>query len=77
MPFVITGWVAVGSTRDTLEQGAGDRMEVAAVNAGDAIDRNLFERYGDDRDSGVDDQHKVVDAVGRGEEVEDPGRLVG
>ncbi|MCP5029869.1 MAG: HAMP domain-containing protein [Actinomycetia bacterium] len=47
IPFVITGWVAVGSTRDTLVQGAGDRMEVAAVNAGDAIDRNLFERYGD------------------------------
>ncbi|MCP3935144.1 MAG: HAMP domain-containing protein [Actinomycetia bacterium] len=46
-PMIIVGWISLDRTRSTLVGGAGDRMEVAAVNAGDAIDRNLFERYGD------------------------------
>ncbi|MEZ5411875.1 MAG: hypothetical protein R2761_27825 [Acidimicrobiales bacterium] len=46
-PVVVVGWLAVGQARQTLVDAAGERMQVAAANAGDTIDRNLFERYGD------------------------------
>jgi hypothetical protein len=45
----VVGWLAVSQARQTLVDAAGKRMQVTAANAGDAIDRNLFERYGDDR----------------------------
>jgi len=46
-PAVVVGWLAVDQARQTLVDAAGERMQVAAANAGDTIDRNLFERYGD------------------------------
>ncbi len=46
-PAVVVGWLAVGQARQSLVDAAGQRMQVAAANAGDTIDRNLFERYGD------------------------------
>ncbi|MCP3987926.1 MAG: HAMP domain-containing protein [Actinomycetia bacterium] len=47
IPFVIVGWLAVGQVRDSLHDDAGEAMAVAAQTAGESIDRNLFERYGD------------------------------
>ncbi|MCP5026081.1 MAG: HAMP domain-containing protein [Actinomycetia bacterium] len=47
IPFVFVGWLAVGQVRDSLHEDAGEAMAVAAQSAGEAIDRNLFERYGD------------------------------
>jgi hypothetical protein len=47
VPFAIIGWISLGEARQTLLDGAGSRVEVAAVTAGDIVDRNLFERYGD------------------------------
>ena len=46
-PAVVVGLLAVRQARETLIDAAGQRMQVAAANAGDTIDRNLFERYGD------------------------------
>ncbi|MEM7337938.1 MAG: methyl-accepting chemotaxis protein [Actinomycetota bacterium] len=47
VPLAIVGWVAVNRVNSALALASGQRMEVAAIEAGDKIDRNLFERYGD------------------------------
>ncbi len=47
VPLVLVGWLSVSRSSSALESAAGQRVEVAAVEAGDKIDRNLFERYGD------------------------------
>ncbi|MEM9133766.1 MAG: methyl-accepting chemotaxis protein [Actinomycetota bacterium] len=47
VPLLIVGWLSVSRANSALESAAGQRVEVAAVEAGDKIDRNLFERYGD------------------------------
>lgn len=46
-PLVLVGAVSAYRAYVTLAAEAGNRMQVAAVEAGEKIDRNLFERYGD------------------------------
>ena len=46
-PVVVVGYLSVQNSNDALADAAGRRLEVAAIEAGDKIDRNLFERYGD------------------------------
>jgi methyl-accepting chemotaxis protein len=41
----IVGYLAVNRASTALSESAGQRMEVAAIEAADKIDRNLFERY--------------------------------
>lgn len=47
VPLAIMGWISVSRSKSSLSEAAGQEMEVAAIEAGDKIDRNLFERYGD------------------------------
>ncbi|MGH1492874.1 MAG: methyl-accepting chemotaxis protein, partial [Acidimicrobiales bacterium] len=47
LPIVLIGVFATSRVTSTLKEGAGNRMEAAAIETGDMIDRNLFERYGD------------------------------
>ncbi|MEL6984273.1 MAG: HAMP domain-containing protein, partial [Actinomycetota bacterium] len=47
VPLVALGIYAVNRANATLTTAAGHEMEVAALQAVDTIDRNLFERYGD------------------------------
>ncbi|MEM8923169.1 MAG: methyl-accepting chemotaxis protein [Actinomycetota bacterium] len=47
IPLAVVGWVAANRANAALADSGGQRMAVAAVEAGDKIDRNLFERYGD------------------------------
>lgn len=47
MPFALVGWEAVQRVREADLTSARSEVEAAAVSAGELIDRNLFERYGD------------------------------
>lgn len=47
LPILIVGTFATTRASSALETEAGQRVENAALEAGDIIDRNLFERYGD------------------------------
>ena len=47
IPIVIVGWIAVNATNEGVVTDSGFRLQVAAEHAGESIDRNLFERYGD------------------------------
>ncbi|MFK8024574.1 MAG: methyl-accepting chemotaxis protein [Ilumatobacter sp.] len=47
VPLAWIGWSSVTQASNSLGETAGGRMRTAAVEAGDKIDRNLFERYGD------------------------------
>jgi methyl-accepting chemotaxis protein len=47
VPLLIVGWFAVRQSTESLTVAAGERLEVAAIDAADSVDRNLFERYGD------------------------------
>lgn len=47
LPLLVLGWFAVGRATNALAGSAGETLEVAAIDAGDSVDRNLFERYGD------------------------------
>lgn len=47
IPFALVGWEAVQRVREADLASARSGVEAAAVSAGELIDRNLFERYGD------------------------------
>jgi methyl-accepting chemotaxis protein len=47
LPILVIGVFATARVGDALTAEAENRMEIAALEAGDVIDRNLFERYGD------------------------------
>ena len=47
VPLVVTGWLSLNRADSALSELGGERLEVAAVEAADKIDRNLFERFGD------------------------------
>ncbi len=47
IPFALVGWESVQRVRETNLASARSGVEAAAVSAGELIDRNLFERYGD------------------------------
>ncbi|MCP3990679.1 MAG: methyl-accepting chemotaxis protein [Actinomycetia bacterium] len=47
MPLIALGFYAVGKSNDELASKAGSDLEKAAAEAGELVDRNLFERYGD------------------------------
>ena len=47
IPFALVGWEAVARVREADLTSARSEVEAAAVSAGELIDRNLFERYGD------------------------------
>ncbi len=47
IPFAVVGWEAAQRVRSADEASARSEVEAAAVSAGELIDRNLFERYGD------------------------------
>ena len=47
LPVLIIGLYAVNRSSTSLKETAAKEMQLAAVNAMDMIDRNLFERYGD------------------------------
>ncbi len=47
VPLLLVGFKAVSSSYDRLEESSGLRLAFAADEAGEIIDRNLFERYGD------------------------------
>lgn len=47
IPFALVGWESVQRVHDADMTSARSDVEAAAVSAGELIDRNLFERYGD------------------------------
>ncbi|MEZ5409830.1 MAG: methyl-accepting chemotaxis protein [Acidimicrobiales bacterium] len=47
IPFALVSWEAVHRVRQADVTSARSELEAAAVSAGELIDRNLFERYGD------------------------------
>jgi len=47
LPLTVMGVLAVQRSRAVLTERAGRFLEAQAIEAGDKIDRNLFERYGD------------------------------
>ncbi len=47
LPLLVIGWFAVSRATTALASASGETLEVAAIDSGDAVDRNLFERYGD------------------------------
>ncbi|MEZ5281539.1 MAG: methyl-accepting chemotaxis protein [Acidimicrobiales bacterium] len=47
IPLAIVALMGLRTSSSALTDVTGDRLETAAVEAGDMIDRNLFERYGD------------------------------
>ena len=47
VPIVVVGYLSVSQAEVRLEEDAGRQLQIAAVDAGDKVDRNLFERYGD------------------------------
>ncbi len=47
IPLAVVGVISLNRAGAALTTSAGQRLEVAAVEAGDKLDRNLFERYGD------------------------------
>ncbi len=47
VPILLIGFYATSRASSALTEGAAHRMEIAAIETGDVIDRNLFERYGD------------------------------
>lgn len=47
VPLTVLAVISLNRAGEALTQTAGQRLEVAALEAGDKLDRNLFERYGD------------------------------
>ncbi len=47
VPLAVVGWYSTSRAQSSLTEAAGQRLEVAAIEAADLSDRNLFERYGD------------------------------
>jgi methyl-accepting chemotaxis protein len=47
LPVIVLGAYSVKRSSATLTDQAGKEMQLAAANALDTVDRNLFERYGD------------------------------
>jgi len=47
IPFALVGWEAVQRVSEADLASARSEVEAASVSAGELIDRNLFERYGD------------------------------
>lgn len=47
LPILLVGVFATSRASSALETQAASRVETAAIEAGDVVDRNLFERYGD------------------------------
>ncbi|MEM7324639.1 MAG: methyl-accepting chemotaxis protein [Actinomycetota bacterium] len=47
VPMAVVSLISLNRATAALTTSAGQRVEVAAVEAGDKLDRNLFERYGD------------------------------
>ena len=56
VPLVVVGWLATTRASSALLETSSDRLEVAAITAGEMIDRNLFERYGDVQAFASDDK---------------------
>ncbi|MEM7272351.1 MAG: methyl-accepting chemotaxis protein [Actinomycetota bacterium] len=47
VPLAVVGMLSLSQADEALSELGGERLEVAAIEAADKIDRNLFERYGD------------------------------
>ncbi|RMH36142.1 MAG: HAMP domain-containing protein [Nitrospirae bacterium] len=60
MPMAVVGWIAIMASHD-MEEGVGQKFQIAATEIADKIDRNLFERYGDVQAFGYNDVlHRVT-----------------